>query len=92
VRLVWTRPAREDRRVIREYIAADDPMAALAMDELFSQKTARLVTVPEMGKPGRVDGTRELVAHRSYLLIYAVKDDQVQVLRVLHTARQWPTQ
>jgi len=67
-------------------------MAALAMDELFSQKTARLVTVPEMGKPGRVDGTRELVAHRSYLLIYAVKDDQVQVLRVLHTARQWPTQ
>ena len=44
-----------------------------------------------MGKPGRVQGTRELVAHRSYILIYAVKADQVQVLRLLHTARQWPS-
>ena len=90
MKLVWTRLAQADRRAIRGYIAADDQRAALAMDELFSQKAARLAQLPEMGKPGRVDGTRELVAHRSYILIYAVKDDQVQVLRIMHTARQWP--
>ena len=87
---VWTRLAQADRRAIREYIATDDQRAALAMDELFTQKAARLAQLPEMGKPGRVDGTRELVAHRSYILIYAVKDDHVQVLRIMHTARQWP--
>ncbi len=90
MKLVWTRLAQADRRAIRSYIATDDPTAALAMDELLSQKAARLAHLPEMGKPGRVDGTRELVAHRSYILIYAVKDDQVQVLRIMHTARQWP--
>lgn len=91
MKLVWTRPAQEDRRAIRDYIAGDNPIAALAMDELFSEKAARLANIPEMGKPGRVQGTRELVAHRSYILIYAVKADQVQVLRLLHTARQWPS-
>lgn len=90
MKLVWTRLALEDRRAIRDYIAGDNPSAALAMDELVSQKAARLVTLPEMGKPGRVLETRELVIHRSYILIYAIKTDQVQVLRVLHTARQWP--
>ena len=90
MKLVWTRLAQADRRAIREYIATDDQRAALAMDELFTQKAARLAQLPEMGKPGRVDGTRELVAHRSYILIYAVKDDHVQVLRIMHTARQSP--
>ena len=90
MKLVWTRLAQADRRAIREYIATDDQRAALAMDELFTQKAARLAQLPEMGKPGRVDATRELVAHRSYILIYAVKDDHVQVLRIMHTARQSP--
>lgn len=91
MKLVWTRLAHEDRRAIREYIASDNPGAALAMDELFSDKAARLVNIPEMGKPGRVPGTRELVVHRSYILVYTIKANQVQVLRVLHTARQWPS-
>jgi addiction module RelE/StbE family toxin len=90
VKLVWTRLAQEDRRAIREYIAGDNLNAALAMDELVSEKAARLVTLPEMGKPVRVPKTRELVIHRSYILIYTIKTDQVQVLRLLHTARQWP--
>jgi toxin ParE1/3/4 len=90
VKLVWTRLAQEDRRVIREHIASDNPNAALVIDGLISEKAARLVNVPEMGKRGRVPETRELVVHRSYVLIYAIKADQVQVLRVLHTARQWP--
>ena len=43
-----------------------------------------------MGRPGRQAHTRELVAHRHYILIYDVAGEQVRVLRVLHTARQWP--
>ena len=90
MKLVWTRPAREDRKAIREYIAADNLSAALDLDELLSEKAARLVDHPGLGRPGRLQGTRELVAHRNYLLIYDVAGDLVRVLRVLHTARQWP--
>ena len=90
MKLVWTRPAREDRKAIREYIAADNPNAAFEFDDLLSEKAARLVDHPGLGRPGRLQGTRELVAHRNYILIYDVVGDLVRVLRVLHTARQWP--
>lgn len=90
MKLVWTRPAREDRQAIREYIAADNPSAALDLDELLSEKAARLVDHPGLGRPGRVQGTRELVAHKNYILIYDLAGDLVRVLRLLHAARQWP--
>ena len=90
MKLVWTRPAREDRKAIREYTAVDNPSAALDLDELLSEKTARLLDHPGLGRPGRLQGTRELVAHRNYILIYDVAGDLVRVLRVLHVARQWP--
>ncbi|PZO89796.1 MAG: type II toxin-antitoxin system mRNA interferase toxin, RelE/StbE family, partial [Acinetobacter johnsonii] len=73
------------------YIAADNPTAALALDELISEKAARLADDPGLGRTGRIPGTRELVAHRNYVLVYDMADDQVRVLRVLHAARQWPT-
>ena len=92
VRLVWTRPASLDRKEIREYIARDNPAAAVALDALISEKVARLIDHPGLGRPGRVAGTRELIVHRNYILIYDITQGQdlVRVLRVLHAARQWP--
>jgi len=91
VRLFWTPEAIEDRRSIYDYIEADNPSAALALDELFSEKVSRLTDHPGLGRIGRVAGTRELVAHQNYILIYdTIADDQIRILRVLHAARQWP--
>ena len=90
VKLVWTRLASADRKEIREYIARDNPSAALAIDELFSEKANRLVDHPGLGRPGRVAGVSELVAHQNYVLIYDIAADLVRILRVLHVARQWP--
>ena len=72
------------------YIEIDNPSAALDLDELLSEKAARLIDHPGLGRSGRVRGTRELVAHRNYILIYDVVDNLVRVLRVLHAARRWP--
>ena len=90
MRLAWTRLALNDRQAIRSYIALDNPMAALALDELFAEKAGRLADHPGLGRPGRVNGTRELVVHQHYLMIYDLANDHVRILRVLHTARQWP--
>lgn len=92
MRLVWTRPASFDRKEIREYIAQDNPAAALALDEMISEKAAQLIDHPGLGRPGRVAGTRELIAHQNYILIYDIAQDQdlVRVLRVLNAAQQWP--
>lgn len=89
MRLVWTRPASADRKEIREYIARDNPAAALVLDELLSEKAARLVDHPSMGRPGRVAGTRELVAHQNYIMIYDTAEDRARILRALHAAREW---
>lgn len=90
IRLHWTLEAIADRDAIFDYIEPDNPRAALVLDELFSEKANRLVDHPDMGRPGRVPGTRELVAHQNYILVYDVAADGVRVLRVLHAARQWP--
>ena len=90
--LFWTPEATQDRDEIYDYIEADNPAAALALDELLAEKAGRLVDHPGLGRLGRVAGTRELVAHQNYILAYDVADDLVRVLRVLHAARQWPPQ
>jgi len=88
--LFWTPEAIQDRDDIYEYIEANNPAAAIALDELFAEKAGRLVDHPALGKLGRVAGTRELVAHENYILVYDTAGNLVRVLRVLHAARQWP--
>lgn len=88
--LVWTRSARVDRYEVYEFIQQDSIRAALHMDFIFTEKAALLTAFPEIGRPGRVPGTREFLAHRHYFLIYRIRENSVQILRVLHTSRQWP--
>ncbi|SHJ84408.1 type II toxin-antitoxin system RelE/ParE family toxin [Halomonas caseinilytica] len=87
--LVWTPEAIQDRDDIYEYIEPENPLAALTLDELFSEEAAQLVGHPDSGRPGRAPGSRELVVHPSYMLVYDVVGMQVRVLSVVHTARQW---
>lgn len=88
--LFWAPEAIQDRDEIYDYIEADSPAAALALDELFAEKVDRLVDHPDLGRLGRVVGTRELVAHRNYILVYDLAGGLVRMLRVLHATRQWP--
>ena len=89
MKLYWTLEAIADRDAIFDYIETDNPAAALALDELFSEKAERLADHPKLGRPGRVDGTRELVVHENYILVYDIAGDLVRILRVLHAARRW---
>lgn len=88
--LFWTPLAISDREQIYSYIEADKPAAALALDELFEAQAELLIAQPKIGKLGRVAGTRELVVHKNYILIYDLQDDSIRILRIVHAARQWP--
>lgn len=90
MRVIWTPEALQDRADVWDYIAVDNPRAAVRMDELFSDVAARLIDHPKLGRPGKIQGIRELVPHESYRLVYEVSGESVWMLALVHTARQWP--
>jgi addiction module RelE/StbE family toxin len=73
-----------------DYIAQDSPAAAIELDEEFESKADQACKTPTLYKPGRIKGTREIVARPNYVIVYRVVGDIVEVLRVLHAAQQWP--
>jgi toxin ParE1/3/4 len=90
--IVWSQEAVEDLAAIRAYIAEDDPEAARRIALRIIHSIEDLLSGnPEMGRPGRVPGTRELVVPRTpYVVPYRVRNNRIQVLRVYHGARKWP--
>ncbi|WP_020565887.1 type II toxin-antitoxin system RelE/ParE family toxin [Methylosarcina fibrata] len=91
MKIVWTEPARQDLRQIFIYIAKDSPKSAAKVLSLIKERTVLLQDNPLLGRMGRVDGTRELVITGSpYILPYRLKENQIQILAVFHSARRWP--
>jgi plasmid stabilization system protein ParE len=82
--------AEQDRAEIIDFIAKDNPLAAIHMDERFAEAASHLATHPLLGKAGQIPGTRELIPHESYRLVYEAQGDTVWILALVHTARPWP--
>jgi toxin ParE1/3/4 len=80
-----------DREAIFDYIEADSPRAAVTVDDRIESHVELLAGTPEIGRPGRIEGTRELVIRKTpYIAAYRIEGDTIRILRVLHGAQQWP--
>jgi addiction module RelE/StbE family toxin len=91
VNIEWSAFALADREAIFDYIEADSPRAAAGVDDRIRMRVEGLAQFPEMGRLGRIKGTRELVIDRTpYIAAYRIIGDTVSILRVLHGAQQWP--
>jgi toxin ParE1/3/4 len=91
VKHVWSRFALSDRADIFSHIEAESPRAAVHVDEQIADAAPAPAPLPDSGRPGRIDGTRELVIPRTpYVAAYLVDADTVRILRVLHRAQMWP--
>jgi len=89
--LRWTTPALADLAAIGEFIAADDPAAAGRVVRTIWVRAERLQEFPDMGRIGRVHGTRELVLPPlPYIVVYRRQDAVVEVLSVVHGSQQYP--
>ena len=59
----------------------------------IEEAVAHLAEHPALGRAGRVPGTRELViSDTHYIIPYRVRRNAVEILRVFHSARRWPTE
>lgn len=87
----WTIPAANQLRAIFDYIAAGNPAAAKRMVPRIRTSIHQTAKMPNAGRVGRVDGTREIVVPgTNYLVAYRVMEESVQVLAILHGAQDWP--
>jgi toxin ParE1/3/4 len=87
----WTRKALENLDDAVDYIANDKPVAAVNVASKIWNAAQRLAEQPGMGRPGRVQGTHELIiAGLPYILPYVIKEGTVFILRVMHTSMKWP--
>jgi toxin ParE1/3/4 len=89
-KLVWRPKADDQLDSLLRYIAERDERAADQLELRITEALDLARDMPFIGRPGRVAGTRELVAHPNYILVYEFDDLVLRVLRVLHARQQYP--
>ncbi|WP_338849699.1 type II toxin-antitoxin system RelE/ParE family toxin [Massilia sp. W12] len=93
MKLVWLGRALRERDSQLDYIAQHKPRAAIAQGERIQKQVQDLCAYPELGRPGRVHGTRELLINGTpFILVYRINPaaGRIEILRLLHGAQQWP--
>ena len=89
--VVWSPRAIGHLADLRAYIARDNPDAAGRVGMALLAAVGRLVELPNLGRPGRVSGTRELVAPgTAYVIPYRLRGDRLEVIAVFHGRQRWP--
>jgi plasmid stabilization system protein ParE len=92
VKVVWTRKASRHLHAAYDYWAGEtsEASADTMLDRIFSA-VELLQRFPEVGRPGRIPGTRELViVPTPFLVAYRVRRGKIEILSLLHGARKWP--
>ena len=92
MKILWSPEAIGDLATLRAYIAEDDPAAARGVVlHIIHNVELLLPNNPQMGRPGRVPGARELVIPKTpFVVPYRLQRNVIQILRVYHGTRRWP--
>jgi toxin ParE1/3/4 len=91
VTIVWSPRATEHLAHLRAYIARDNPKAANRIAGTLLEAAERLAELPNLGRPGRVAGTRELVVPGTpYVIPFRLRGDRLEVIAVFHGRQKWP--
>jgi toxin ParE1/3/4 len=91
VTVVWSSRAIGHLAALRDYIARENPGAAARTATTLLAAVARLAELPNLGRPGRVSGTRELVVPGTrYVIPYRVRGERLEIIAVFHGRQRWP--
>ncbi|POR73591.1 addiction module antitoxin [Pseudomonas syringae pv. syringae] len=91
MQIIWRQRARMSLAKIIRYISNEDPKAAQAILERLQSAILPVADHPYLYRPGRVPGTRELVAHPNYVLVYRVAIERIEVVNVIHARQEYPS-
>lgn len=92
MKIVWSRRAVQHLVSLRAYIAKDSEQNAALVAKRILESVDLLQTQPEIGRPGRVLGTRELVVPNTpYIIPYRVRRERLELIAVFHGHQKWPT-
>lgn len=88
----WRPKAREDRNDLFDYIAQDNPRAAIELDDRIATQTDALPQHPNLYKPGRVRGTREIILTPNSVLVYRIKKQAgvIEIVRIIGARQDHP--
>ena len=90
MRLLWSRPARDDVFAIADYYDAIDPDLAEAILDRIDGAASALLANPHIGRPlVNLDVRKWSVRHTPFLLLYAVRGNDIEIRRVRHGAADW---
>lgn len=89
--VVWSPQAVEHLTHLRSYIARDNPKAANRVATALLNAVELLAELPNLGRPGRVAGTREMVVPGTpYVIPYRIRGDRLEVIAVFQGRQKWP--
>ena len=91
MQLRWTEESADDLERITNYLFENAPEHAERIARAIYNAPSSLLEFPFRGRPGRKEGTRELVlSPLPYVVVYQVSDDIIYIVRILHGAQNWP--
>ena len=89
--VVWSPRAIRHLTALRAYIARDNPDAAARVALTILNSVERVAELPNLGRPGRLAGTRELVVPGTpYVIPYRVGRERLEIIAVFHGRQRWP--
>lgn len=89
--VVWSARAIGHLAGLRAYLARADPDAAARAAATLLSAVDRLKALPNLGRPGRVAGTRELVVPGTrYVIPYRLRGERLEIIAVFHGRQRWP--
>ena len=89
--VVWSPRAIGHLADLRAYIARGRPDAAAGTATTLLAAVDRLAALPNLGRPGRVSGTRELVVPGTpYVIPYRLRGDRLEIIAEFHGRQRWP--
>ena len=91
LKIVWSRRAIRHLTAVRSHIERDSDRNAAVLARRILDAIDLLSAHPEMGRPGRIVGTRELVvAETPYVIPYRVRQGRIELIAVFHGRQKWP--
>lgn len=86
----WEADAELQLVALIEFIGERNASAAARLRAMIDDAINRACRFPEIGRPGRIHGTRELIVHPNHIVIYQITDTTIDILRILHTRQRYP--